>query len=296
LAAEAGENQSIHVGELVYLDGSGSYDEQTATEDLGYDWAFLEVPPGSTAALTGADTMTPSFEADAVGDYRIRLIVDDGELSSEPDEVMVSTFNTPPNADAGEDQGILVGTIADLDGSGSHDPDEDLLSYGWTIEQMPEGSATVLNNPETVNPWLHPELPGAYDIKLTVDDGYATDEDMLTVLATALDDYVCERMTESVNLTAGMPEAGFTTKGNKKALGNFLRLGCESSQLDELEEAQHKLEQALSRTDGCALCGEPDLGGGGPGPKKDFVIDCLDQAQIYPLILEALEAIAPPLP
>ncbi len=96
--------------------------------------------------------MTPSFEADAVGDYRIRLIVDDGELSSEPDEVMVSTFNTPPNADAGEDQGILVGTIADQDGSGSHDPDEDLLSYGWTIEQMPEGSATVLNNPETVNP------------------------------------------------------------------------------------------------------------------------------------------------
>ncbi len=41
---------------------------------------------------------------------------------------------------------------------------------------------------------------------------------MLTVLATALDDYVCERMTESVNLTAGMPEAGFTTKGNKEGI------------------------------------------------------------------------------
>ena len=211
--------------------------------------------------------------------------------------VLVSSLNTPPSADAGEDQGALVWATVNLDGSGSIDPDGDLLVYDWTIQQMPMGSVAFLINADTVSPWFQPDLAGAYDIELIVNDGYVdSDPDMLSVLVTGLDDYVCERMSESLNLVADMPRSSFTTKGNKKALSNFLRLGCENMQLEEFDEAQHKLEQALSRTDGCTLRGEIDVSGGGPAPKKDFVINCYDQELIYLPILEALEALAPPLP
>jgi hypothetical protein len=293
--ADAGASQSIHVGDLVYLDGSGSYDEETASEDLLYAWQFEQVPPGSVAALVGDDTIYPSFMTDVLGDYLVSLTVTDEDgLSSAPDDVLVSTLNAPPNADAGEDQGVLIGATVDLDGSGSFDPDEDILSYAWTIQQMPIGSATFLVDAHTLSPWFQPDMAGTYGIELIVNDGYVdSDPDIVTVLVTGLDDYVCERMSESVNLTAYMPRSSFTTKGNKKALSNFLRLGCENTQLEELDEAQHKLEQTLSRTDGCILRGEPDQAGGEPGIKKDFVIDCQDQAVIYPLILEALEALTP---
>jgi hypothetical protein len=240
--------------------------------------------------------MTPSFESDAVGDYLIGLIVNDGELSSDRDEMMVSTFNSAPNADAGEDQGVLVGAIIDLDGSASEDPDGDVLDYEWEIDEMPGASAAVLNNPLTVSPWFQADVAGPYDIKLTVDDGYAKDTDEVTVLATTLDDYVCERMADSLNLVAAMPESSFSNKGGKKALTNLARLSCENAQLADLEEAQHKLEQALSRTDGCFLRGEPDQSGAGPGLMKDSIIDCVDQAVVYPLILEAWEAITESLP
>ena len=296
--AEAGANQSVHVGDPVYLDGSGSYDEETASEDLLYVWQFEQIPPGSLAALVGDDTIYPSFTTDVLGDYLLNLTVTDEDgLSGAPDEVLVSTLNAPPNADAGEDQGVLVGTIVNLNGSGSSDPDGDLLGYAWTIQQMPMDSTTFLVDTHTVSPWFQPDLAGAYDIELIVNDGYIdSDPDRVTVLVTGIDDYVCERMSESVNLTANIPRSSFTTKGNKKALSNFLRLGCENTQIAELDEAQHKLETALSRTDGCILRGEPDQAGGEPGIKKDFIIDCFDQAVIYPLILEALEALTPSLP
>ena len=45
--------------------------------------------------------------------------------------------NSRPVADAGEDQD-LDPTVVTLDGSGSHDPDSDLLSYTWTQQEGPE--------------------------------------------------------------------------------------------------------------------------------------------------------------
>lgn len=294
--ADAGDSQSLHVGVTVVLDGSGSNDVETATEDLVYAWQFVAVPSGSGAVLSGADTINPWFVPDVPGDYLVSLVVtDEGGLSSEPDEVIISSLNAPPNADAGPDQGTYVGALVTLDGSGSNDPDGDPIdSYDWMMVSAPTGSAATLSNADTAGPLFTPDLPGAYEIELIVSDGYEYSEpDSVTILVAEADDYVCTLMTEALNRMAALDNSSFGNKGNRVSLQNFLKNACKFVQKGKLSEAQHKLEQAAERTDGCALRGAPDEGGGGQGPMKDSIIICPDQDAVYPLITEALDALTP---
>ena len=100
--ANAGSDQTIHAGDLVLLDGSLSFDDNTATLDLLFDWTFTSVPAGSSASIVGADTISPSFVADVTGTYNLSLIVTDEDVqASTPDLVIISSENLPPTADAG---------------------------------------------------------------------------------------------------------------------------------------------------------------------------------------------------
>jgi hypothetical protein len=295
--AEAGDTQAVSVGDTVHLDGSGSHDAETASEDLLYTWQFTSLPVGSTAALIGANTVNPTFVADLLGDYVVSLVVtDEGGLSSAPDEVTISSLNAPPNANAGPDQGAYVGALVTLDGGGSFDPDGDPLSYAWTLISAPTGSTATLTNPATVSPFFSPDVPGVYDIELIVNDGHVdSNPDTMTVLVASVEDYVCGRVVDALNLVASLPASSFTNKGNRTAFNNLLMLACKSVQKGNTNQALHKLEQAFERTDGCALRGTPDVESSGPGapPAKDYIITCIDQAAIYPLIQEALGALTP---
>jgi hypothetical protein len=92
--------------------------------------------------------------------------------------MVIMNDNAPPTADAGPDQTMECagtdGTLITLDGSGSSDPDGDLLTYTWTGAF---GSTT--GNPVNV------ALPlGSYAVTLTVDDGNgntASDEVIITI-------------------------------------------------------------------------------------------------------------------
>jgi hypothetical protein len=65
-------------------------------------------------------------------------------------------------------------------------------------------------------------------------------------------------------------------------------------QSGDLDNARRKLEQALERTDGCALRGSPDSGGGGSHPPaKDYVKTCAEQNSVYPPLRSALDALLP---
>jgi glucuronoarabinoxylan endo-1,4-beta-xylanase len=86
--ADAGDNQSVAVSDLVTLDGSGSSDADG--DQLTYQWTFTSVPAGSTAVLNDADTVSPSFVPDIPGIFEVSLIVNDGTLFSRPDIVTVS--------------------------------------------------------------------------------------------------------------------------------------------------------------------------------------------------------------
>ncbi len=102
--ANAGPDQSVTVGEKVFLDGSGSYDPDGDT--LAYQWDLVAVPEGATAALGAPADPSTDLEPDVVGPWVVRLVVSDGSLSSEPDVVQVRVVGQPCEQDWECDDGI----------------------------------------------------------------------------------------------------------------------------------------------------------------------------------------------
>jgi len=87
--ADAGQDQTVTVGDLVILDGSGSSDPDKG-DPLTFLWVFLVRPDGSAATLTGASSASPTFIPDLPGDYIVELTVDDGNSGTATDTLSVS--------------------------------------------------------------------------------------------------------------------------------------------------------------------------------------------------------------
>ncbi len=169
--ADAGPNQTVSVGDMVTLDGSGSGDVDS--DPLTYSWSLAR-PGGSTATLSGSTSVSASFVADVAGTYTATLIVNDGTANSAADNAVITAAvvvtNTPPVADAGTDRSVNIGALVALDGSGSSDADGDPLTYSWSLE-TPAGSGAALSGPATVSPEFVPDVEGAYTATLVVSDG-----------------------------------------------------------------------------------------------------------------------------
>lgn len=181
--AEAGPSQTVHVGSLVSLDGNGSYDPD-GNCTLSYTWEIMLAPQGSTAALSDPNSVGTTFTADLVGDYTIQLVVTDCQgVSSAPDQVKISTENSPPVAVAAEDQAvIMVNTEVQLNGNPSWDPDGDCITYAWTMITRPTESEASLSDPASPNPIFVADVRGDYVIELVVSDAWASSEaDFVTV-------------------------------------------------------------------------------------------------------------------
>ncbi len=178
--ANAGADQSVGVGNVVQLDGSGSTDVDG--DSLTYSWSFTSIPQGSSASLSTPTSVNPTFPVDLPGTYVAQLIVNDGHVDSTPDTVVITTQNSTPIANAGLDQTATVGSLIQLDGSGSSDPDHDSLTYAWSFITKPENSIAALNNSTEVNPGFILDLPGTYVIQLIVNDGHVNSQpDTVTV-------------------------------------------------------------------------------------------------------------------
>jgi beta propeller repeat protein len=87
-----------------------------------------------------------------------------------------STSNAPPTANAGLDQTVLKNAEVFLDGSGSNDPDSDVLTYQWSIKSKPDDSLACLSNSTSVNPKITTDMSGEYVIQLIVNDGTTSSE------------------------------------------------------------------------------------------------------------------------
>lgn len=167
--ANAGPDQTGPVGTTIHLTGAASSDPDG--NPLTFTWTLPTRPATSTAVLVGATTATPSFTIDKAGTYVASLTVSDGQLSSAPDTVVVSTTNSAPVANAGPSQTGYVGATLTLDGSGSTDVDGDLLTYSWTLSARPAGSTATLTNPTSLHPTVTLDVFGAYVAQLVVNDG-----------------------------------------------------------------------------------------------------------------------------
>ena len=81
--------------------------------------------------------------------------------------------NGVPIANAGPDQMVTAGAMVTLDGSGSSDPNGDVLGYSWSADSN-NPSEVGLRSKTTVSPtFTAPNTAGAYTFTLVVDDGVA---------------------------------------------------------------------------------------------------------------------------
>ena len=134
-----------------------------------------ETPPDSDAVASDTHDVM----------YLVNRIRVGGDAPIDLDELRIGTSyssvapfiepNQAPLADAGPDQTVYVGETCQaqviLDGSGSSDPDEDILTYTW------EDSFGQVHG---VNPTVTLGL-GTHDITLTVSDGDLSDTDTVRI-------------------------------------------------------------------------------------------------------------------
>ena len=106
------------------------------------------------------------------------------DAGSTPDKTNPDNTNTAPTAVAGADQNVSVGSRVELSGTESTDPDGDMLTYAWTFESKPSGSAAELEDADTPTPSFVADTDGEYVVGLGVDDGQISSESA-TVKATA---------------------------------------------------------------------------------------------------------------
>ena len=163
--ANAGPDQTVDEGTLTTLDGSGSSDPDG--DALTYSWTQVG---GPTVTLDASDPVRPTFVSPEVpvggATLTFQLVVNDGQLSSDPAtvNVTVKNVNHAPVADAGDDQAVAEGVPVTLDGSASFDPDGDGLTFSWV---QTAGPAVTLTGADTAGPSFAAPFVGPSGATLT---------------------------------------------------------------------------------------------------------------------------------
>src|SRR3954469_6697512 len=179
LTALSGPNQSTAKHVAVQLDGSAS----GARGDVSYTWRLDAIPPGSTASLSTPSAARSGFTTDQSGVYVASLVVGAPCGASEPATTVIAVANRPPVASAGPDLHVAApGVPVTLDGSASSDPDQDAISYQWSLVTKPPNSSAVLSSGSAKAPILVPDQFGTYVAVLSVSDGATSSTPVAVVL------------------------------------------------------------------------------------------------------------------
>jgi hypothetical protein len=290
--ANAGADQFIErAGVTVQLDGSLSFDPDG--DPITSEWAITTKPNGSAAALSDPTAVNPTFVADLLGTYIIELVVSDPSgLVSAPDEVVASSDNVRPVADAGLNRVVFVGETVQLDGSGSYDANLDLLTYSWNFVDEPKGSLVQLSDATVVDPTFVPDIQGIYIVSLGVNDGELDSRPSnVTILAIQEGNVTpfIEALICAVDGINDLDDSDFDNVNNRNALtnklismiNNYLKGKFDQGMLSKLEE------DVRDKMDGCVV-NDP------PAPDNDMIINCEAQASVYPCIelaIAELEAV-----
>ena len=167
--ADAGVDQTFeNIPLSVALDGSASYDPLGDT--VFYSWRQIK---GPKVELDHNDISTPSFAVTQRGIYIFSLVVNDGIIQSNADEVgIIIGCNRAPKADAGTAKYALTSPIL-LDGTGSYDPDGyGHLTYHW---RQVSGPTVQITGSDTAEPLISGFVPNTSiqrcKFELIVSDG-----------------------------------------------------------------------------------------------------------------------------
>jgi PKD repeat protein len=166
--AEADGPYIGEAGAPVTFDGTGSDDPDGSITD--YDWTFGD---GNTG--TGP---TPDHTYGAGSRYHVTLQVtdDDGLPDADGTTVRIGEFSQPPTADAGGPYHGRVGAPVTFDGTGSDDPDGDIVRYDWDF-----GDGTTVTDAGPAPDHTYAE-DGRYRVTLTVTDNSGETDTGITVV------------------------------------------------------------------------------------------------------------------
>jgi len=284
--ADAGLDQAFSsAGTTIQLDGSQSYDPDG--DPLTYAWHIISKPPQSTTTLSDTNSSNPTFIADSLGTYILQLVVtDDLSATSDPAQVVVTSGNVRPVADAGINQIVLVLDTVHLDGSGSYDANNDPLTYSWYFSSKPKKSSTELIDYTLVNPWFEPDTEGEYIASLIVNDdslpSHSSSATILAVDAANLDCFI-QALWDALNAINSLDDEDFSNENNRNALTNkiisFLINYLKGSYGSNLIEVLRN--DIGDKMDGCASDQQAP-------EETDWITNCLAQDEVYQHIEQAI--------
>lgn len=138
----------------VAFSSAGSTDPDGAI--MAYDWNFGDGSTGSGP--------TPSHTYNSTGTFSISLTVTDdaGDTDTATTTATIALGNQPPVADPNGPYTGTAGTPVALDGSGSTDPDGNIVAYNWNFGDGSSGSGMTPSHTYA--------MQGTYNITLTVTD------------------------------------------------------------------------------------------------------------------------------
>ncbi len=164
-----------------------------------------------------------------------------------------------PTADAGASRTVPVNVPVQLDGSKSASPNGGLLTYQWTLQSRPPGSASTLNNGTVVNPTLTPDTTGQYLLQLAVNDG-VSDSAASSVTITAVAGNiapVAEAGPDQI-VMLGIPFVALDGSGSHDANGDPITYAW---RVITLPAGSNPVLSALSYTDRVDTDFTPDVAG-----------------------------------
>ncbi len=89
--ANAGKSLAVKVGDTVTLTGDGM---DANGDALSYQWILSSLPGGSLSEMADSSARVINFTPDRAGVYVAQLVVNDGELDSEPSAIQIQAFTT----------------------------------------------------------------------------------------------------------------------------------------------------------------------------------------------------------
>jgi sugar lactone lactonase YvrE len=191
--ANAGQAQTVNVGETVTLDGRNS---QPNDGTLQYIWR--QVGGDRRVDLVDSNTATARFDApsvtqDSTYEFELSVMGTNNQISRDRVSINVAANeqdqnqNQNPQADAGGNKDVTESNSVELDGSGSSDNEGEIQTYDWTSNgcdnNQPDGN--INNSDNAVATFEAPQIDSTSSVctvELTVTDSQgATDTDSVEI-------------------------------------------------------------------------------------------------------------------